>query len=291
MLSPPSRMCSPTATRSSARSPAASDTAIRLKSVVPPPTSHTSTRSPMPHALAPGLALALEPGVEGGLRFLEQREPLEARVHRRAPRQLARLLVERRRHREHDVLVRERQAGRCRVPGAAEMRQVGGRHLHGRERLHVGRCLPGEDGRGPIDARRRTATTWPTPRAGRAPPPRASARVRRPPSGRGPRPPAPHPCPSDGRSAPRPTAAPGCPCGKSRSPATYRNDGSSGQARHLAGIDQLRDRARLRCARSPRPHSPSICASDELVVPRSMPMMSGLSSKGSLIPLPLLPVR
>ena len=39
MLSPPSRMWSPTATRFSAKSPFSSETAIRLKSVVPPPTS------------------------------------------------------------------------------------------------------------------------------------------------------------------------------------------------------------------------------------------------------------
>ena len=46
MLSPPSRMCSPTLTRSSSRTPSTSVTAIRLKSAVPPPTSQTRTISP-----------------------------------------------------------------------------------------------------------------------------------------------------------------------------------------------------------------------------------------------------
>ncbi len=46
MLSPPNRMWSPTATRFSAKSPFSSETVIRLKSVVPPPTSQTRTKSP-----------------------------------------------------------------------------------------------------------------------------------------------------------------------------------------------------------------------------------------------------
>ena len=46
MLSPPRRMCSPTARRESTRSPDSSFTAIRVKSVVPPPTSQTRITSP-----------------------------------------------------------------------------------------------------------------------------------------------------------------------------------------------------------------------------------------------------
>ena len=46
MLSPPRRMCSPTARRDRARSPPSSVTAIRVKSVVPPPTSQTRMMSP-----------------------------------------------------------------------------------------------------------------------------------------------------------------------------------------------------------------------------------------------------
>ena len=46
MLSPPSRMCSPTARRERIRSPPSSATAIKVKSVVPPPTSHTRMMSP-----------------------------------------------------------------------------------------------------------------------------------------------------------------------------------------------------------------------------------------------------
>jgi hypothetical protein len=46
MLSPPSRMCSPTATRVSSSAPSCSVTAISDRSVVPPPTSTTRMMSP-----------------------------------------------------------------------------------------------------------------------------------------------------------------------------------------------------------------------------------------------------
>jgi len=46
MLSPPSRMWSPTATRVSSRLPSRSSTAISEKSLVPPPTSITRITSP-----------------------------------------------------------------------------------------------------------------------------------------------------------------------------------------------------------------------------------------------------
>ena len=58
MLSPPSRMWSPTATRSSARSPSSSPTAISVKSVVPPPTSHDQDDVADLDLLAPVVAAA-----------------------------------------------------------------------------------------------------------------------------------------------------------------------------------------------------------------------------------------
>ena len=83
-MSPPSRMCSPTATRSSASSPLASVTAISVKSVVPPPISTTRIRSPELHALAP-VGMPLDPGVEGRLRLFEQRDVAVAGLLRRPP--------------------------------------------------------------------------------------------------------------------------------------------------------------------------------------------------------------
>ena len=52
MLSPPSRMCSPTATRCSSRLPSRSSTAMSEKSLVPPPTSTTRMMSPAAPACA-----------------------------------------------------------------------------------------------------------------------------------------------------------------------------------------------------------------------------------------------
>ena len=55
-----------------------SPTAIRLKSVVPPPTSQTSTRSPTVTRRRQRVAERVEPRVERGLRLFEQRHVLEA---------------------------------------------------------------------------------------------------------------------------------------------------------------------------------------------------------------------
>jgi len=52
-----------------------------------------------------------DPRVEGGDRFFEQRQVRELRLAGRFDRQLARLLVERRRHGEHDPLALEAQTG------------------------------------------------------------------------------------------------------------------------------------------------------------------------------------
>ena len=77
MLSPPSRMCSPTARRVRARSPPWSVTAIRVKSVVPPPTSQTRRRSPTLTRFRQLVALRGEPGVEGGLGLLQEGDVLQ----------------------------------------------------------------------------------------------------------------------------------------------------------------------------------------------------------------------
>ena len=84
MLSPPSRMWSPTAMRSRTSSPASSPTAISEKSVVPPPTSQTRTTSPTCTCSRQRAARRRQPGVERRLRLLE--EPRAGRGRRRRPR-------------------------------------------------------------------------------------------------------------------------------------------------------------------------------------------------------------
>ena len=89
MLSPPRRMCSPTASRESTRSPPSSLTAINVKSVVPPPTSQTRMMSPTLTFLRHFSPSRGEPGVERGLGLLQQCDMLQARL-RRPPRSSAR---------------------------------------------------------------------------------------------------------------------------------------------------------------------------------------------------------
>ena len=79
MLSPPSRMWSPTATRCSSRSPSRSSTAISEKSLVPPPTSTTRMTSPACTCLRQPPPLRLDPAVERRLRLLEQRRRRQSR--------------------------------------------------------------------------------------------------------------------------------------------------------------------------------------------------------------------
>jgi hypothetical protein len=102
-------MCSPTATRSSVRSPSRSPTAIRLKSVVPPPTSQTQHEIADLDAAPPAVPERVEPGVERRLRLFEQRHLFEPGGAGGAQRELARFFVERRRHGQEHVLMRQRQ--------------------------------------------------------------------------------------------------------------------------------------------------------------------------------------
>ena len=103
MLSPPSSRCSPTAIRSKASSPSSICARIRLKSVVPPPTSQTRISAPSAERVGQLPAMRGDPGVERGQRLLEQRQLRRApRCCAACDRQLARLLVERRRHGQHD---------------------------------------------------------------------------------------------------------------------------------------------------------------------------------------------
>ena len=78
---------------------------------------------------APVALMGLEPGVEGRLRLLEEGDSGKPGRVRGGEGQLARDLVERRGHREDDLLRRER-LGKARVPGFPEMGQDACRGLH-----------------------------------------------------------------------------------------------------------------------------------------------------------------
>ncbi len=120
--------------------------AISEKSVVPPPTSTTRIMRSPPSARFPAPLVRREPGVEGGLRLLEQRELARPACARRRDGELARDLVERRRHGEHDVLRGERLVGMRRVPHGAQVREVARRRGDRREARDVVAGAPGQDG-------------------------------------------------------------------------------------------------------------------------------------------------
>ncbi len=152
MLSPPSRMWSPTARRSSDSSPSWAPTRMRLKSRGATAYVHHQQHVAGLELLAPAVAHRLQPRVERRLRLLQQRHPGQAGLHRGLQRQIARGGVEARRHRHHHVLVRQlRLVAELRVPRLPQVLQEAGAGLHRRDLRHVSRRTPGEDGRAAID--------------------------------------------------------------------------------------------------------------------------------------------
>ena len=116
--------------------------------------------------LPPLVALRGEPGVEGGLRLLEQRDLLRARPPRGLDGQLAGDGVERGGDGQEDVLVLEPVGGRLAgdpvVPGVAQVGEVGRR---GRDRRDLRDVLGGRPGQDrPRGGRRRgaRASSWPS---------------------------------------------------------------------------------------------------------------------------------
>jgi hypothetical protein len=114
MLSPPSIRWSPTPIRVSwgLLPSAAGSTWIRVRSVVPPPTSHTSTRRDPAQFVRETVAMAEQPVVEGRLRLFEQAQAGQAGQARGLHGECARAFVEGGRHGEHDVLRFQRRVGK-----------------------------------------------------------------------------------------------------------------------------------------------------------------------------------
>jgi hypothetical protein len=101
-------------------------------------------------ARAPVRLVSHEPGVEGGLRLLQQHHVREPCRPRGGERQLARHLVEGGGHGEDDVLLGQRR-GETRVPRLAHVSQAARRGLDGRHAGHVVGRAPGEDRRRAVD--------------------------------------------------------------------------------------------------------------------------------------------
>ena len=126
-------------------------TAIRVKSVVPPPISTTRMRSPTLDALAP-VGVALDPGVEGGLRLFEQGDVLIAGLLGGFEGQLARHGVEGGGHGDQHLLLGEGRVRHFGVPGLAQVLQVAAAGLHRRDLLDAFGGAEGQQGSGAVDA-------------------------------------------------------------------------------------------------------------------------------------------
>jgi len=79
-----------------------------------------------PDEVAPPITIAMNPGVECGLRLFDQIHPWQAGAASRRHGQLAGHLVKRCGQRDHDILAIERRVGMRRVPRLPDMGQESG---------------------------------------------------------------------------------------------------------------------------------------------------------------------
>ncbi len=98
------------------------------------------------------LPVLMQPVVQRSLRLLDQAQANQTGQPRSFERQRARALVEGRRHRQRDVLLRQRMIRVPRIPGGSQLRQVAGARGDWRDPVHIIRCPPGQDGRIAIDS-------------------------------------------------------------------------------------------------------------------------------------------
>ncbi len=107
--------------------------------------------------VAPLVVAGMNPGIEGRLRFFQERDSFQARSPGRFHRQLPRHGIERRRHGQDDVLVFQpvgrHVLGNKVVPGVGQVLQVIGAGFQGRDPAGILRRLPGQDRLAAINAR------------------------------------------------------------------------------------------------------------------------------------------
>ena len=158
-----------------------SATPTSVRSVVPPPTSQTSSLSPGVRSLAPAVAPCGQPGVDGRLRLFQQHQVgRQPGRQRRLAGQFAGAGVERGRHGQHDLLLGERGVGKLRLPGRDQVLQVA---LRGGAPARSWRPRPARSTAGSAGGGRRgcgPTTTWRPRRSARAPRPPAAGPTRPP---------------------------------------------------------------------------------------------------------------
>src|SRR5688572_7052939 len=94
--------------------------------------------------LTPAVALRVDPGIERGLRLLDQHDPRKSGALRRGHGQLTGNLVERGRNRDHDVLFFQRVLRPAMVPRGANVSQIASADFRWRKLFYVGSAMPRE---------------------------------------------------------------------------------------------------------------------------------------------------
>ena len=108
--------------------------------------------------LSPVVAVSIDPSVKSCLRFFDQINASQPRLLGRLDRQFPCHFVERRRQRDHDVLLIERIVRMSVIPGRAQMSKVARRRGDRRHPRHVGVAMPGKKVSRSIDAIMRKPT-------------------------------------------------------------------------------------------------------------------------------------
>jgi hypothetical protein len=127
-------------------SPSLIATWISVRSVVPPPTSQTSSSRVSASSVGELVLMAEQPVVESGLRLFEQAQIGQAGLPRGFQRQRARAFVEGGGNGQDHLLLFERCLREAVQPGGADMRQIAGA---GRDRRDLDDLVfgaPGQDG-------------------------------------------------------------------------------------------------------------------------------------------------
>ena len=109
-------------------------------------------RMPGGYQLGPILIVFVDPRVKCRLRFFDQHDIGQFGDGCRLDRQLASNFVERCGQRDHDVLIGQPFGLEFRIPGVADMPQVAGTGVHGRQSIDVGSAMPGQKFGGSVDA-------------------------------------------------------------------------------------------------------------------------------------------
>ena len=118
------------------------------------PAADVADQNPLPEfdMRLPVVAMAVDPRIEGCLRFFDQNNLRQPRRLCRRDGQFTSHLIERGRNRQDDVLLFERIVRMLRVPGVSNVADVSRADFYRRERLHVSRSVPGKQCRSTINS-------------------------------------------------------------------------------------------------------------------------------------------